>query len=506
MTASSAQASKVRPSSSIDALSAPPIRAALPPARTIAPSASGGWLMPQCPRGGVTGLAWQAGGMAEDLRVALVQRASSLDPPRIARALAELDVEADLTVLPEAFARDFGSPGDDISAYAEPLDGPFAKAVADLAGSTGTVVAGMFESAPDPDRPFNTLVVRGRAEAAYRKIHLYDSFGYRESDRLTAGPWQPTVVQVNGFGIGLMTCYDLRFPELARALVDAGADVLVVPAAWVPGARPRTSTPARSTTGARWSGPAPSRTRRTSSRSARRPPATPVTRWSRPARRAPGRRRPRAGRAHGGPHASGPRPSPGRPTPRLPTAGTAPDNLSACPPPHPRQARRPATAVSSGREAGGARPRGGHPGADEAAAKRPAPDGPRPSPAARPASAAPAAPDAEWRRPPRRRRRWRTSTPASASWSRPAPSPAPTPPGRSRPASPPALAVRRRARRRLSASPPWSAPILEIGPSGSTRPRRSCCPPTLTFALAARTGGRPFVFGGWRWLSASPPW
>ena len=173
--------------------------------------------------------------MAEELRVALVQRASSLDPAENREALAGLDVEADLTVLPEAFARDFGSPGEDISAYAEPLDGPFAKAVADLAGSTGTVVAGMFETAPDPERPYNTLVVRGRAEAAYRKIHLYDSFGYRESDRLTAGPWEPTVVEVNGFGVGLMTCYDLRFPELARALLDAGADVLVVPAAWVPG-------------------------------------------------------------------------------------------------------------------------------------------------------------------------------------------------------------------------------------------------------------------------------
>ena len=173
--------------------------------------------------------------MAEDLRVALVQRASSLDPAENREALAGLDVEADLTVFPEAFARDFGSPGEDISAYAEPLDGPFAKAVADLAGSSGTVVAGMFETAPDPDRPFNTLVVRGRAEAAYRKIHLYDSFGYRESDRLTAGPWEPTVIELNGFGVGLMTCYDLRFPELARALVDAGADVLVVPAAWVPG-------------------------------------------------------------------------------------------------------------------------------------------------------------------------------------------------------------------------------------------------------------------------------
>ena len=175
--------------------------------------------------------------MVDQLRVAVVQQASSLDPAETREALAGLDVEADLTVFPEAFARDFGSPGEDISAYAEPLDGPFAKAVTDLAGSTGTVVAGMFESAPDPVRPFNTLVVRGRAEAAYRKIHLYDSFGYRESDRLTAGDVEPLVVEVGGFAVGLMTCYDLRFPELARALVDRGAEVLVVPAAWVAGPR-----------------------------------------------------------------------------------------------------------------------------------------------------------------------------------------------------------------------------------------------------------------------------
>ena len=80
-------------------------------------------------------------------------------------------------------------------------------------------------------------MVRGAARADYRKIHLYDSFGYRESDRLTGGPLEPVVVDVAGWRVGLMTCYDLRFPELARRLVDAGAEVLVVPAAWLPGER-----------------------------------------------------------------------------------------------------------------------------------------------------------------------------------------------------------------------------------------------------------------------------
>ncbi len=118
------------------------------------------------------------------------------------------------------------------------MDGPFAREVARVAAEHGTtVLAGMFESSDDPARPWNTLVMRGAASADYRKVHLYDSFGYRESDRLSAGEISAVTVGLDGFTLGLMTCYDLRFPEQARALVDAGADVIVVPAAWVAGER-----------------------------------------------------------------------------------------------------------------------------------------------------------------------------------------------------------------------------------------------------------------------------
>jgi predicted amidohydrolase len=173
------------------------------------------------------------------LRVAAVQQASGLEPDGNRALVGELTPSGtDLVVFPEAFARDFGEAGSDVSAYAEPLDGPFATEVARVAGERGTtVVAGMFEPGEDSVRPFNTLVVRGGAEASYRKIHLYDSFGYRESDRLSAGALEPVLVDVAGFRVGLMTCYDLRFPELSRRLVDEGAEVLVVPAAWVAGPR-----------------------------------------------------------------------------------------------------------------------------------------------------------------------------------------------------------------------------------------------------------------------------
>jgi predicted amidohydrolase len=176
------------------------------------------------------------------LPVTVVQAAAALDPERNrARLPALLDGHEGLVVLPEAFARDFGPPGSDVAPYAEPLDGPFVDALVRAAGRTGvTAVAGLFERGDDPARPYNTLVVADGdgVRAAYRKIHLYDSFGYRESDALSAGPVDQTpVVAVAEVPVALMTCYDLRFPELARRLAVGGAALLVVPAAWVAGPR-----------------------------------------------------------------------------------------------------------------------------------------------------------------------------------------------------------------------------------------------------------------------------
>ena len=122
------------------------------------------------------------------------RRRPGLDPADNRARLHDLvPSDSDLVVLPEAFARDFGEAGSDVSAYAEPLDG----AVRDRAGrrsprsATPRWSPGCSRPREDPARPYNTLVVRGAATASYRKIHLYDSFGYRESDRLTAGPLEP---------------------------------------------------------------------------------------------------------------------------------------------------------------------------------------------------------------------------------------------------------------------------------------------------------------------------
>ena len=178
------------------------------------------------------------------MRVAVVQFAATTDTVANIEVLAPLVREAgrqgaELIVAPEGSMHDFGSPEISLGRAAQPVDGPFGATMAELARETGAlVVAGMFERSPDQARPFNTLVAfgpDGDLVATYRKTYLYDSFGYKESDRLTAGDGAPVTIKTADLTFGLMTCYDLRFPEFARRLVDADADVLVVPAAWVRG-------------------------------------------------------------------------------------------------------------------------------------------------------------------------------------------------------------------------------------------------------------------------------
>jgi deaminated glutathione amidase len=176
------------------------------------------------------------------LRVALVQAAASSEPTANLDKLRTTTVpEADLVVWPEVMQRDLGRPEDDLLPDAESLDGPFVTELVARAGDHGgTWIAGMLERAEDPQQPpYNTLVVvdGDGLRATYRKIHLYDSFGYRESDRIRTGGTTPVAVEVGGLRVALMTCYDLRFPELARAHSKAGADLIVCPAAWVAGPR-----------------------------------------------------------------------------------------------------------------------------------------------------------------------------------------------------------------------------------------------------------------------------
>jgi deaminated glutathione amidase len=173
------------------------------------------------------------------MRIALGQLPVSSDPAvnlgRVREALTSAAQRgADLAVFPEGMQARFSA---DLRAAAEPVDGPFCQGLSEAARASGVaVVAGVFEPAPD-GRVYNTAVAfdaEGRLAAAYRKIHLFDALGNRESELVAPGA-EPVLAELAGLRVGLLTCYDVRFPELARTLAVRGADLIVIPAAWAAG-------------------------------------------------------------------------------------------------------------------------------------------------------------------------------------------------------------------------------------------------------------------------------
>lgn len=173
------------------------------------------------------------------MRIALCQLPVSSAPDvnlrRVREALHEAAAgRADFAVFPEAMLARFGS---DLRAAAEPLDGPFCAGLAAAAKETGVaLVAGVFEPAPD-GRVYNTAVVidgDGAPVASYRKLHLFDAFAQRESDLVAPGS-AVVVAPVAGVPVGVQICYDIRFPELTRALAVGGASLVTVSAAWQAG-------------------------------------------------------------------------------------------------------------------------------------------------------------------------------------------------------------------------------------------------------------------------------
>ncbi len=182
--------------------------------------------------------------MTDTLPIAVAQFAPTADTAANLEAVAQLVATASargarVIVFPE-YSSYFVDPFDEsLVAHAQPLDGPFVRALTEVAGTHDVViVAGLLERGSDEQRVRNTAVaVDGTGLIAhYRKLHLYDAFGQRESDWVESGESvPPQTFELAGLRFGLMTCYDLRFPEVGRLLVDAGADVFLVPAEWVRG-------------------------------------------------------------------------------------------------------------------------------------------------------------------------------------------------------------------------------------------------------------------------------
>ena len=172
------------------------------------------------------------------MRASLIQIAVDEDEPVEARrqraaALVREQSGSDLVVLPElwttgafAFER--------FAEHAEPLKGPTYETMADAARTAGVWLhAGSLPERDEQGTLYNTSLVfspSGDLAAAYRKIHR---FGFDKGEAVLMGAGDtPVTVALPDTTVGLATCYDLRFPELFRALVDAGAETFVVPAGW----------------------------------------------------------------------------------------------------------------------------------------------------------------------------------------------------------------------------------------------------------------------------------
>lgn len=148
---------------------------------------------------------------------------------------------ARLVVFPEYSSHFTPEAGPDWLDAAQSIPGPFTERLGAIADRSGLhLVAGLIERlGADERRVANTVVAIAPGAgvvARYRKLHLYDAFGQRESDWVAPGELAaPETFEAGGIRFGLQTCYDARFPEVTRRIVDAGADVVCMPAEWVRG-------------------------------------------------------------------------------------------------------------------------------------------------------------------------------------------------------------------------------------------------------------------------------
>ncbi|MEE1651853.1 nitrilase-related carbon-nitrogen hydrolase [Brachybacterium sp. J144] len=170
-------------------------------------------------------------------RIALAQIIVHEDPERTLTGVRSAvgraaEAGADLVLLPEATLTPFGT---DLRAAALARHEEFEDEIRRLAAAHRlVVVAGSFTPTAD-GRVHNTLIARGDGvDVDYRKIHLYDAFGARESETVAPGD-QLVTLELRGTLLGFATCYDVRFPEQFTALARRGAQAILLPLAWAEG-------------------------------------------------------------------------------------------------------------------------------------------------------------------------------------------------------------------------------------------------------------------------------
>src|SRR5213592_381232 len=187
--------------------------------------------------------------MKKKFRTALVQMKSSLHKEKnLAHSLRLIkqaaDNNAQLVCFPE-FQMAYSPPEqkrEQLYQVAEKINGNFVSKLLNSAKKNKiNVIATIYEiinTNKQNHKVSDTAVLisdRGKLESVYRKIHLYDALGFKESKKLTAGNIIERPIKTSVGTLGLLICYDMRFPEISRILTVNGASILVSPSAWVSG-------------------------------------------------------------------------------------------------------------------------------------------------------------------------------------------------------------------------------------------------------------------------------
>ncbi|MDE1830027.1 MAG: carbon-nitrogen hydrolase family protein [Thaumarchaeota archaeon] len=127
----------------------------------------------------------------------------------------------------------------ELASLAEKISGEFVTLISKTAKENSIQVVGtLYEKSPHANRVYDTSFLidkNGKIVSKYRKIHLYDALGFKESSKLYPGSSVARPVNSAVGKIGMMMCYDLRFPEMSRMLASSGSEILIVPSAWVKG-------------------------------------------------------------------------------------------------------------------------------------------------------------------------------------------------------------------------------------------------------------------------------
>jgi predicted amidohydrolase len=179
-------------------------------------------------------------------KIAVVQFKASTDKNQNLKRIVDFinkaaNRGADLCAFPEfmMFYTTSHQSSRELASQAETINGNFVRTIADAAKKNEIEVIGtIYEKSKKKNRVYDTSFLvdkSGITQSTYRKIHLYDALGFKESKKLKPGSKISIPTKTSVGKLGMLICYDLRFPEVSRALASSGSEILVVPSAWIKG-------------------------------------------------------------------------------------------------------------------------------------------------------------------------------------------------------------------------------------------------------------------------------